>query len=324
MGIIHKKGLLGAAMILLLSTCTACGVFTGKQERIPVLIEEAKVEFLTNKIVKRDIKNELLVDGEVYSTRIQKLAFKKAGRLLSYDGYVGKEVKKGDILASIDVAEIENKTKIAKLKVEKAKINVELAKEIGDLREIKKANIDLKIEELEFARLNSLMKDSLLVADMDGIISSYVNKSVGSTVIPNATMIKIMGNENLAIKFKPKEVQMAEIGIGDTVQLIIEEKVYETKVIEKREDLLIAEIPRNMENKLKVSSDIKIRKELETIKGALLAPKIGVFTDALNRSKVQVLKDGKIITRNVKLGIEFEDYYQILEGVEEGEQILVK
>lgn len=324
MRIKKRKGLLGCAVILVLMTCSSCGNLEGKHERIPVLLADRKMEFATEKVISKDIQSKIEVQGRVISDKFEKLSFKKSGRLASYDVYVGKEVKKGDVLATLDITNLERKLKIAKMRLEQEKNKVEIIREKGDLREIKNAEIELKIKEMELSELEEYFDSASLVAGIDGIIASFALKDVGASVTRNVTMITILQESDLRALFKLDKGESENIKIGDPVQLIIDNKKYECKVEDMSERIAIVKIPKDIENRFKVSNKIVMKKELDTIAGALLIPRTAVYTDTKGECTVQVLNDGKIITRSIKIGIEVDEYYQILEGVKEGEEIIIK
>ncbi|WBW94964.1 efflux RND transporter periplasmic adaptor subunit [Oceanirhabdus sp. W0125-5] len=319
-----KRGLLGCILFLILITFTSCGDIIAKQEKAPILLADRKIDFMTEVAIKKDIEDKFEVDGRVYSSKIQKLSFKKAGKLLYYDVYVGKEVKKGELLAAIDISEIEHKIKISKLKVEQEEIKLVLAKRTGDQHKIKEAEIALKIANMELKKLNQYLDNSTLVAEVDGIISSVSKKDIGSIVNPNITMISIMDTNELGVKFNLNKTQLEQIKVGDSIEIVIDDNDYKTEIVNIKKNQVIAEMPKELEGRLKIAYKIKVKKSLKTIKDAILVPKIAIYKDSTGASKVQVLEDEKIITKSVKLGVELDDYFQILEGVKEGQEIIVK
>lgn len=324
MGNRYKKYLKGFIILITLVSVTSCDYFEGKHERVPVLLEGEKVDFATDTIIKKDIENTIEVEGKVFSSKIQKLSFVKKGILRSCNVYVGKEVKKGEVLATTDIGDIGEKIEITKLRIEQAEIKIDIAEESGDLKRIKDAKIAKEIKELELYNLEKKLKETALVSKLDGIVTSNFLRNIGGEVLPNATMVVIMQSSDLGVRFKVNKSQADQIEVGDDVKLIIDGKIYESEVKEKNNEEFLASIPKDIENRLKVSRKVKVIKVLDKIEGALLAPKIGVATDDMGRSRIQILNDGKIETRNIELGVEGEEYYQILDGVKEGEIIIVK
>lgn len=324
MGKGNKKGIVGCMLFLILVTFTSCGSLIDKEEEAPILLSDRKVDFMTETAIKKDIEDKFEVDGRVYSSKIQKLSFEKTGKLSFYNAFVGKEVKKGEILATIDISEIEHKITITKLKIEQEEVRLALAEKTGDQYKIKEVEIALKIEKMELEKLSEYLGDSTLVSEIDGIIYSFINKDVGTMVNPNICLISIMDINDLGIKFNLNKGKLEQIKVGDSVDLVIDDRDYKTEIIHINNNQVIAKVPKELNVNLKVTYKIKVKKVLKTIKDAILVPKVGIYTDLDGVSKVQVLDDEKIIIKNVKLGVELDEYFQILEGVKEGEQILVK
>lgn len=322
-----RKGLkrcsLGCTIFLVLATFTSCGSLMDKKEDAPKLLTQRKVEFMTREVIKKDIQEKFEADGRVYSSKMQKLAFQKTGKLSFYDVFVGKKVKKGQMLAAIDISEIEHKIKITELKLEQCELRLVLAEKTGDEYKIKEAEIALKIEKMELEKLNEFKDNSTLVSELDGIVASFSSKDIGSMVNPNISIITIMDSGNLGIKFNLKKSNLDKINVGDTIEVAIENEYVETEVVEIEKNQVIAKIPEEFGD-VTITSKIKVKKVLDNIKDALIVPKVGIYTDANGNSKVQVLDDGKIVVKKVVLGTELDEDFQVLEGVKEGDQIIVK
>lgn len=319
-----KKGLLICILILLVVTSTSCGNLIAEQKKAPILLADRKIDFMTEMAIKKDIEDKFEVDGRIHSSNIQKLSFEKTGKLSQYDVFVGKEVKKGEVLAAIDVSEIEHKITITKLKVEQEELRLVLAKRTGDEYRIKEAEIALKIANMELEKLNQYLDNSTLVAEVDGIISYCIKKDIGSSVNPNITMISIMDSNDLGVMFNLDKMQLEQIKVGDSIEIIIDDKEYKTEIVNIKNSEVRAKIPEEFNGKLRVASKIKVKKFIKIIKDAILVPKIAIYTYATGDCQVQVLDGEKIITKNVELGVELDEYFQILEGVKEGDEIIVK
>lgn len=319
----NKKGLIGIMMTVVIITCSSCGSFAGKQENAPILLSNRKVEFMTEKVIKKDIENKIIVNGSVCSKNVQNLFFEKSGKLTFYDVYVGKNVKKGDIVATINTEDIEYKMKIAKLKIEKEELRLARAKTTGDPNLIRDAEVDLMIQQLELERVTELLNTCSLIAKFDGIVSGYNKKNIGNMVTQGNKMVTILDNKNIEVQANLRTNELDRFQVGDSVELIVGGERYKSEVIKIIGNNIFIKIPSGISDSIVVSSSIKVIKT-EKFKDLLLVPKVGVFTDGKGRSNVQVLADGRIITKYIKLGVEVEGYYEILEGVEEGEEILVK
>ncbi len=321
---INKKGLIVTMLLLTLTTFTSCGSITSEDKDVPKLISNRKIDFMTETSFKKDIEDKFEVGGRIYSSETQKLAFSKMGILSYYNTYVGMEVKKGDILATMDIKDIEHKIAINKLEIEQEELKVALAKKSGSSYKIKEAEIALKIKNMELDKLNDFLENSTLVSDIDGVISNFISKDIGTIVSPNITLITVMDINKLGIRFVLNEKKLEQIKIGDSVKITRDDESFVSEIIQINDNKVIAKIPEGLDMGLKLSSLIKVEKVIKEVKDAILVPKVGIYTGADGISKVQVLDNEKIIIKTVKLGVELDEYYQILEGIKEGEEVIVK
>jgi RND family efflux transporter MFP subunit len=311
-------------LILILSVLTGCGSSFGGEEQAPILLDNRPVEFMTEPVIQMDIENTFEVDGRVRGNSSYKLSFEKTGLLSYYNAYVGKEVKAGELLASIDISEVEYQVALAELKVQQQELQVEIAKQKGDQYTIKEAEIALEIQVMELEKLKEYFDSSTIIAEVDGIISSASNMDLGSVVKPGSTLITIIDTEDLGIRFGLNEKKASQVKVGDTINLSLDGKVYESTITQKDGGVCLAAIPEDIDIQLNISRILKVSKLIETIEDAVLVPKIGIYTSLDGSSRVQVLEENRIVVKPITLGIELDEYFQVLEGIEPGEQIIVK
>lgn len=312
------------SLVLILGVLTGCGSTFSGEEQGPILLDNRPVDFMTEQVIQMDIENTFEVDGRVRGNSSYKHSFEKTGILSYYNAYVGKEVKAGELLASIDISEVEYEVALAELKVEQLEIQVEIAKQNGDQFTIKEAEIALEIQVMELEKLKEFFESSTIIAEVDGIISSASNMDLGAVVKPGSTLFTIIDTEDIGIRFGLNEKKAAQVKVGDTVNLMIDGKTYESTITQKEGGVCLAEIPEAIDIQLNISRIIKVSKLIETIEDAVLVPKIGIYTGLDGESRVQVLEDNRIVVKSVTLGIELDEYFQVLDGVEPGEQIIVK
>lgn len=319
----NKVGIMGCALLLTFGTFTSCGSITGKEDT-PILLADRKVEFITEPAIKMDIEEKFEVDGTIYSSKIHRLSFGKSGKLSFFNAYVGKEVKKGEILATIDISDIEHKIVISELKVEQDELRLVLAERTGNDYKIKEAEIELEIQNLELAKLKEYLEGSTLISEVDGIISTFTSKALGSIVNQNYNLISVMDVSELGIKFGLNEHITKQIKIGDFVDLSIDNVIYSSEIINIVDNQVYAEVPEEIINDLKITYKIKVSKVLSSVEGAILVPKVGIYTSLDDVSTVQILDGDKLIIKEIILGIELDEYFQVMEGINEGDQIIVK
>ncbi|WBW97831.1 efflux RND transporter periplasmic adaptor subunit [Oceanirhabdus sp. W0125-5] len=320
----RKKVLAISIILLLIMNLTSCGSMIKSKKKQPILLTSKELKFITEKAIKMDIDDKIEVDGRVDSYNSERLSFEKIGYLTYYNVYMGKEVKKGELLAALDIEDIDFKIKVLELKVKQDKIKIEIAKESGDALKIKDSEIELELHEMELDKLYDHRENYCLISGIDGIVSSYNDKNLGSKVNENESMINIMDTNALCIKFLVDEEDVKRVEIGDRVQVCINDEIFESEITDINKRVITSKLPDELNGKVTPLSTVKVQKVFKQIKDAILVPKTGIYTDKLGVSTVQVIEDGRIITKEIELGEEVLDYYQVLKGIEEGEEILVK
>lgn len=123
-------------MILIISL-TACSnqEATVVEEKIPVEIKSLKYE-------ERDTTQKYV--GTVNSSDLIKYSFKTGGIIANLPVNVGEEVKKGDVLASLDTGDLNTAVSVAKSQMESAKAQYDKALNGGSPQEQRVAELNLK------------------------------------------------------------------------------------------------------------------------------------------------------------------------------------
>lgn len=191
--------------------------------------------------------------------------------------------------------------------------------------------------ESEEATLASLVTDLAkrrIVSPLDAIVTE-VAAEVGETVQPSQVVVSLNAKDKFEIVANISEVDIASIAIGQPVAVTLDafptterwsgkvitidpaEKVvegvifYETKIVFDQED------PR-LKSGMTANLDIETGRRENVLRIPLRA-----IRSTPGRTYVEVLADGKPQERDVKIGIENSRYAELLEGVSEGEDVVV-
>lgn len=107
-----KKVIIWASLAVLLMIGIGAGIF--------LVSKKPKVEYLTEEVKKGTLSREVSVTGKLVSGEEINLNFETTGRVKEIKAYAGKEVAKGEILASIEDGILSGDVEKAKLAWEKA------------------------------------------------------------------------------------------------------------------------------------------------------------------------------------------------------------
>jgi len=180
--------------------------------------------------------------------------------------------------------------------------------------------------------LQSQIDDSYLVAPTDGIITQ-VDIKRGETVSAGQSAITLLSNNPFQIKAYIYEQDIVNVKIGDKVRIDLvafPKQTFEGKV------LLIDPAETIIDNVIYYKVTIDFPNQPSGIKSGMTADIVietskkekvlRVPKNAVERTNgkgtVQVVEKGKIIDKEITVGLEGNDYYEVLSGLEEGATII--
>lgn len=255
---------------------------------------------------------------------------------------VGTFRKVVDVIQEISNTKTENKSKEnnAKAEVSRTKARLEKAKDELSLIKSKarKEDIDSALAEIRKAKANislieSKIEDTIIKSEEEGVISEVLKEegeivSPGEkvfTFIPTAPyQIKVDIYEEDIVKVKPgQEVEISltafpnsplkgKVSSISPAEKIIDGVVYyevTIEFIEKREGI-----------KPGMTADIIINTAKK--ENVLIVPKEAV-EEIDSKKIVQVKKGDKILKQEIKTGLEGEDYYEVISGLKEGDEVVI-
>lgn len=191
--------------------------------------------------------------------------------------------------------------------------------------------------EAEEATLSSLLADLAkrkIISPIDAVVTE-VSAEVGETVQPSQVVVELNAKDKFEIVANISEVDIASITIGQPVIVTLDafpttetwtgkvvtihpaEKVvegvifYEIKIVFDQEDA-----------RLKSGMTANLDIETGRRENALRVP-LRALRSSPGRTYVEVLVDGKPQERDVKVGIENSRTAELLEGLREGEEVVV-
>lgn len=308
---------------------------------------------------KRDIDFSVEVSGDVMPATQLDIKAEVGGKVKKLHVLPGQTVKKGDILAEIDdsvlqtdkdssLTEIEG----AKLAMEKAKKNYERAKDLFEQKLVSREVFDNTTAEFEIGQ-NDLVKaqkklqqveDQLhfakVVAPGDGTILT-VPVVEGQVIIAAAsvnsgtTLMTLADLRKLLVQTHINQVDVARLELSQAVKLRAES----LRDLEMEAAISfiapVATITNNVKGfdvqaliekpnpRLRPGMTVNMTVPIAKADDALSVPISAVFKGEGNKKIVYVRKGETTEKREVKVGVSNIEHAQILQGVNEGEEILL-
>ncbi len=347
------------AVILALAALAGGGwfLFGGRTPRAEAA--DAVGAKLLARVEKRDIESSIDVSGDVTPAFQLDVKSEVGGRLKRMHVVPGQTVKEGDLLVEIDdrdllsekesaLTEIEG----AKLSMEKSKKNFERSRDLFEEKLVSREVFDNLTAEYEIAqnglvkaqRKLQLVEDRLrktkVLSPTDGtVLTAPVIEGqvvIAAASVNNGTTLMTIANlSKLLIEMHINQVDKAKLALDKVVQIRAEAlkdeemearisfiaPIATTKSSVKgfQVQALIDKPDRRLSPGMTVTLNVPIARSDD----AISVPVTAVFKSEGNKKVVYVRNGGGTEKREVKVGVTNIDHAEILNGVKEGEQILL-
>jgi len=301
------------------------GVSSSPAMAIPVSVEAVKPERLERK---------LNVTGTIVADESIEIRSETSGIVTRIFFKEGQQVRKGQLLLSIDDEEL--KAQLEKLKIRKDLLEATefRAKKLLEREAISQEEYDITLNELksldaDIKTLETQIEKKHIRAPFTGIVGLR-QISEGSYVSNNERIANLYSMETVKLDFSVPGKYSHEIRAGQKIFFKIENigQVFEGSIlaIEPMIDpntrtLQIRGIAQNEHGLLLPGQFASIEIILETIDSALMVPTISVIPE-LGGHKLYKYVKGKVESAKVEIGQRTDNRIQIISGVSAGDTIL--
>ena len=325
-----------AAALLFAGSLWGCGLFPEEEEALaPPLAAPAAVTYTTTTVERGAIADSVTVSGTFVSTRSYDLSFeKRAGYLSEIAVKAGDEVAAGQFLARLDTDALEKELKKQELIVERAQIALNAAKaaENATKDSIRLAEIDYELQKLQLDETRNELSKQSIYAPADGVVSYLSKQSVGEYIAARSTFIRIVDPDSLQIECTGDKISAFQL--DQEVVVTYDKKEYAGKVVmtpasapyEMQADgksFVRIEVtdPLPEEPLLGKSASVELIREKK--EDVIVIPR-NVVSMYSGESYVQVLENGIKKERMIETGIKNVTYIEVVSGLSEGEEVIIK
>ena len=315
-----------AALCTAVSSLSGCYFFPEEEKLLdPPVLKVEDVTYSTYKAVKKTIVNKATATGYCVSEVQQDCMFKERdGKLKTIYVRAGDTVKEGDLIAEYDTGDLEYELRTQELKVQQAEITYNASGSETD-------RLQLEIEKNTLAQYQNELDGSKLYAPCDGLVSFAERIKAGTTVDAYKVIATIIDPDKIYVKASVTDEK--KFSKGQTVTITIDGDDYEGTIVktplEAKEQgdedtsSIYAEFKGTLPSFTKVGTVADISYIKEQAEDAIVIPKYLVKTLS-GQDYVQIFKDGEKTEVNVELGISNATEVQILSGLSEGDEVVVK
>ncbi len=333
--------------VLLLLTIAACGGGEGGGDRPPAAgmpgggmvpsgeAKPAAVPVEIEPVQRRAISEYLETNGTLEAENEVELVARTAGPITALDAEEGDRIRSGQLLARIDDREARNQVAVATVNRDEAKLAFDRAKTSWESGLVSQEAYDSALSTLEGAQAQldaaSLQLDYTEIrAPFDALVVTRHIK-LAQYVTQGTALFRISDFTPLLCPVEIPEKDLPRVHIGQQGRIVVEafpDQTYPAQVLRVRPtvDAATGTVTVTLEidgrDRLRPGMFASVYLQTVTHPDALVIPRKALVLDSIGDT-VFVLDGNTAVRREVRLGVREEDSVEVLEGVSEGEQVVV-
>ena len=331
---------LGALILFFFTTCNNQPQTTASDIETPVFVREMKPIYT--------IKSTITTAGNAMSTynvdinsemsgRYNLQTNPRTGRLYK----LGDAVRKGDLIIRLEDNEYENNQRIdsRKLTLENSEQEQIKQRELLDLggataSQIRATEITITNARYDLANANINLEKMNVISPAEGVIVNLPHYSADAKVSSNQPMASIMNYTNLYVETNFAESQMGYIQVNQPVNITQASLPYDTLrgVINEISPAISSEtrtfkakiLIDNFDLKLRPGMYVKADVVIDRSDNVITIPKSVLQTARNNRKFVYIVERNQAVIRYLTTGIEDDDNVEIIDGLYENDQLIIR
>lgn len=307
-------------------------------------------EYKTTKSKIRDLTEAVSASGKVRADEEATLKFQTSGYLNWVGVKKGDKVKKWQTIATLDKEKLEQTLKQELIDYmnerwdfeqdqddyhtgNKPPTEVAVNDEIKRILEKVQFDLDRDIIDVEIANL--AIKYANLWTPIDGIVTEVEAPHAGVNITAATAEFVISNPDMLVFTAKIDEADIGLVKEGQKAIIFLDsypDKELESEVIQVEFTSTTTtsggtafevkfQLPENIDEKYKIGMNGDVDVIISERKNILTVP-FEAVREKDDQEYIWVLKNEKPVKKEVKSGFSGDDYTQILEGIEEGEQVI--
>ena len=343
----NAPGLLLILTIICLSLA-GCFVLPEEEEVLgPPLVEPPEITYDVMKAERKTIENAISAYGHM-APRVKKDLFFRyeGGQLTGLFVEFGQSVEKGQVLAELNLGNLENNAEQQKVVLEKARIEYEMLKSLSETGlavnnyELRLAQMDIRLAELQLEDLQTSLDSARLISPITGQVV-FIDAKEGDYIEPFQPIIRVVDPSELILECYAGEA--SDFFRFDMIlDVTINNEIYQGRIIqsphdsptqfatvrpgyareEEEDESIIIDV-------MGLPADVQMNEigtfhyVLQKQENAIVLPK-RVVQQYAGRSYVNVLVNGLKEERDVELGIQKTTEVEIANGLEEGDLVIMR
>lgn len=284
---------------------------------------------------RRSISQFFETHGALEAEREVDLVTRLAGPIIELKAEEGMKVRAGQLLARIDDREMRSSLAVSEVRLEETKLAYERVKRLFGSELVSQETVDQALANYQSAQgdyeqLKIQLQYSEIKAPFGGlVVLRYVKFAENLSV--NQPLFRLSDFDPLLCPIQVPERQLSRLHAGQPAQLQVEAWPGESfaakvlrisPVVDAETGTIKVTLEIDGQSKLRPGMFASVFLEVETRENALVVPKAALALDALEDT-VFVVANGIAERRTLKLGFRNSDSMEVLEGLQEGDQVVV-
>ncbi|WP_019947946.1 efflux RND transporter periplasmic adaptor subunit [Hymenobacter aerophilus] len=300
----------------------------GPPKAAPALPVEVYVVKATN------LSDAVAATGSVLAEEAVVIKSEVAGKITSLNLREGQPVRKGQVLVSINAADIQAALRKQEYNIrlyqdQEKRQRTLLDKEYISAQEYEQANNQLLTARADLGALRATLAKSTIRAPFDGVLG-LTTATVGTYVSPGTEITTLSKVKPVKIEFAVPGRFASQVSVGEPVTITDEgsNQKYEAKVYALNPQIDPASRTQtvraryaNTKNELRPGAFVKVNLELGQLEGALQVPTEAVVPEAAGYS-VYLVKNGKMEPRKISIGLRSNQLIQVTNGLAVGDTVI--
>jgi multidrug efflux pump subunit AcrA (membrane-fusion protein) len=244
----------------------------------------------------------------------------------------GDRVKTGQLLAELDSDTLKYEVALQEIAVQKAKLVAEKAAVLGrDRYEQQIAALDVKEAELSLANDKAELAKAQLFSPMDGVVDFVANVAEGDPIDAYRTVVRVADPRVIELSYEGE--RSSDFTFGMPVEVTYKDRTYAGQVVrtgsmapsdatdeDRRTDIIRV---KGLPGSVQTGDSASIRVIIQRRDSVLVVPRnlVQTFQGA---NYVDVLRNGIRRQQPVEQGIVTTTEAEIVKGLAEGDQVIVR
>ena len=313
-----------------------------KIQKEPALVNPPEPEANVVTAKKEDIRKEITGLTRVTAVKEENIHFEEEGRIQEIYVDYDERVKKGEELARLDVKDLEFEYQLAEIDLEKQRLIKEKEEKfLGETvseRDYEMTKMDYEREKIKYNQLKESLEQYTIYSPIDGKVVS-ISMQENNTVEEGSEVITIADTSELELMMNVSSTEVEDINPGLKAQIRFSDEYFEAEVTEVNDSstentdpYVVIELKDKSEifQKLDVSEDeilnygdlLSSTIILEKREDTIIIPSAAV-RETNDEPYVRLKKDNNRKDVEIQTGIETDNYIEVKEGIQKGDNIIL-